>query len=133
MDRYDEVREWIKYSDNDLEAVRQLLTFSPTQIEIVCYLCQQSAEKILKAFWVYSNMRPPKTHDLRLLRDECEKTDKRFEVLQDECARLNDYSSQPRYPSGLELIESDMKLALEDSAKISEFVKSRILFYNSDI
>jgi HEPN domain-containing protein len=128
MDKYDEVREWITYSDNDMTAVKQLSTFHPPQIEIICYLCQQSAEKVLKAFLVCSERRPPRTHDLRLLRDECEKFNARFLCLIDECARLNDYSSQPRYPSGLELVESDMDLAIQDSAKISEFVKGIIVF-----
>ena len=35
MDRLDEVREWMKYSDNDMLAVLQLSSFHPPQIEII--------------------------------------------------------------------------------------------------
>jgi HEPN domain-containing protein len=124
MNRFDEVREWLKFSDNDLEAVHQLSTFYPPKIEIICYLCQQSAEKALKAFWVYSGMQPPKTHNMDTLRAECEKLECRFLEIADECSRLDDYSSQPRYPSDMELISSDMELAKNDSTKINAFVKS---------
>ena len=131
MDKMDEVRTWITYSDNDAEAVRQLSSFHPPQIEIICYLCQQSAEKILKSFLVYSDIKPIKTHDLELLRDECEKIDEQFTEITSECARLNDYSSQPRYPSGLELIKSDMDLAINDSMLITNLVKDKIILDKS--
>ena len=44
------VNEWLKYANNDLEAANHLLTLHPLKLEIICYLCQQSAEKMLKAF-----------------------------------------------------------------------------------
>ena len=124
MDRFDEAREWIKYSDNDLTAVNQLITHHPVQIEIVCYLCQQSAEKVLKAYWVFQGVKPPKTHDLNLLFAECSKFDERFNDLVNECIRLNVYASQPRYPFGLDLIDEDMRTAIKDCNKISELAKS---------
>ena len=132
MDRYEEIHEWVKYSDNDFEAVNQLSSFHPPKIEIICYLCQQAAEKIIKAFLVYADLKPPRTHDLTFLRDECEKVEAEFVGLIDECARLNEYSSQPRYPSGLELVESDMELAKKDSKKIIEFVKTKLIFNGVD-
>lgn len=42
--------------------------------------------------------------------------------------RLNVYSTQPRYPSGIDLIESDMVVAIEDSERVVAFVKERIIF-----
>ena len=80
------------------------------------------------SFWVYSGVKPPRTHNMELLRDECEKYESRFSEITDECLRLDDYSNQPRYPSGIELFESDMDLAKGDSAKIREFVKSVMVF-----
>jgi len=126
MDKFEEACEWVKYSDNDLTAVNQLITHHPIQIEIVCYLCQQSAEKALKSFWVFQGVRPPKTHDLSLLLTECMKHDTEFNNLVNECIRLNIYASQPRYPFGLSLIDTDMRKAIEDCTKISEFTKTMI-------
>ena len=97
MDRYI-IDEWVAYSNNDLEVVHQLLTFHPPKLEIICYHCQQSAEKILKAFCLYSDIEPPRTHNLKFLREKCEEIDKSFMELINECNRLNIYSVQPRYP-----------------------------------
>ena len=121
------VKEWIKYANNDLEAAVHLLTLHPLKLEIICYLCQQSVEKMLKAFWLYSDEFPPKTHDLELLRGKCEKFDSSFKEITAECIRLNDYSSQPRYPFNLEITEQDMQMAIKDSKRIGEFVKSLII------
>ena len=126
MDRL-AVNEWIAFSNMDMASAKHLCTMNPKPLEIICYHCQQSAEKILKAFWVYSDIAPPKTHDLEHLRDKCETLDKSFAELLDECNRLSLYSSQPRYPFGLELTEEIMKLAIKDSEKISDFVKARIM------
>jgi len=60
MDRQVEVSEWIRYAENDIEAVNILIAHRPLKPEIICYLCQQSAEKAMKAFLVYSGIRPPK-------------------------------------------------------------------------
>jgi len=128
MDKKVVVNEWIKYSNHDLEAVHQLLTHRPLKVEIISYLCQQSAEKMLKAFWHYSDIEPPRTHDLALLNDRCITIDASFSDLRKECNRLNSYSGQPRYPFELEITEEDMHLAIKSCEKISEFVKAKIIF-----
>ena len=121
------VAEWIKFSDTDLKTAKHLYNnMYPAPLETICYLCQQSAEKALKAFLIYSGMKPPKTHDLILLRSECEKTDESFNEIADNCVNLNDYSSQPRYPMEIEITNEDTILALQDSAKINEIVKEKI-------
>ena len=120
------VTEWIAFSDMDLASAKHLCSMIPKPLEIICYLCQQSAEKALKAFWIHSDIAPQKTHDLGHLRDKCETLDESFAELISECDRLNLYSTQPRYPFGLELTEELMNLAIKDCEKISEFVKARI-------
>jgi len=126
MDRLTETNEWIKYATDDLEVVNILTTHYPPKLEIICYHCQQSVEKMLKAFLVYSNVRPPKKHELDILCDMCEYVDKSFTDIYAICDRLNPYSNLPRYPLGLELTEDMMKLAVKDSEQIYEFVKSKI-------
>ena len=121
------VAEWIRFSDTDFATAEHLFeNMRPMPQEIICYLCQQSAEKALKAYWIFSSMKPPKTHDLILLRYECEKIDKSFEAIVENCVNLNDYSSQPRYPMEIEITDEDTHLALRDSETISEFVKEKI-------
>ena len=121
------IDEWLRFAQNDLEAVYHLLKFHPLQIEIICYHCQQSAEKDLKAFLISKDMEDfPRTHDLEKLGALCEEYNKSFEIIRRECSRLTDYGNQPRYPFSLELTEEIMQIAIKDAEKIKEFVKGVI-------
>ena len=97
------------------------------EVEIICDHCQQSAEKMLKAFLVYSNANPPKKHDLDVLCDMCKDIDEAFSDLFDLCDRLNPYANQPRYPFGLEITEDMMSLAVKDCSMMRDFVMSRMV------
>ena len=122
----DLVKEWIKFSDRDLETAKHLYdSMRPQPLEIICYHCQQSAEKALKAFLIHSRIKPEKTHNLNSLRNECEKIDESFADIAKKCVDLNDYSSQPRYPMEIEITDGDTLLALKDSEEINEFVKGK--------
>jgi len=123
----DVVKEWVAFSEMDLKTATHLYeTMNPRPLEIICYHCQQSAEKILKAYLIYWRIRPDRTHDLRLLRGECEKIDDTFLKVADECERLNPYSSQPRYPMEIEIYDSDASKALDDIEIIFNFTKDKI-------
>lgn len=132
MDKFFEVREWIRYADNDLEAVSILSAHHPLKMEIICYLCQQSAEKMLKSFLVYSNIKPPKKHEMGDLSEMCKDIDETFADILDICERLNPYANQPRYPFGLEITEDMMRMAINDCEKIKEFVNSKMVLEYCD-
>ena len=82
---------WIEYANRDLASAKHLLTLIPIPLEIICYHCQQSAEKILKAFLIKNDFIPSRTHDLNLLVNECTKLDDSISILKKECNRLNDF------------------------------------------
>ena len=58
--------EWLDFAYMDLSAAEHLLTMRPLPVEIICYHCEQAAEKFLKATLVQFDREPPKTHDLTL-------------------------------------------------------------------
>ena len=121
------VAEWIKFSDTDLATAKYLYeNMRPIPLEIVCYHCQQSVEKALKAFLIYSRVKPEKTHNLEFLRSKCENIDESFVEIAKKCVDLNPYSSQPRYPMEIEITDDDTSLAIQDSGEINEFVKGKI-------
>ena len=41
--------EWLDFAYMDLSAAEHLLTMRPLPVEIICYHCEQAAEKFLKA------------------------------------------------------------------------------------
>ena len=45
-----EAKEWFSFAKTDLDVAKHLYdTFYPKPLEIICYHCQQSAEKSVKA------------------------------------------------------------------------------------
>ncbi|MBN2286696.1 MAG: HEPN domain-containing protein [Tissierellales bacterium] len=131
MDNSQLAQEWFDIAEIDLSSAHHLLTMHPRPIEIICYHCQQSAEKYLKGFLVFNNHEVIKTHDLIILKKLCCEYDADFENLNEECLRLTDYSVNIRYPYTFDLNEEDMNLALKDADKIKDFALRKFKSYNS--
>ena len=116
------VAEWFKYADMDYSTSEHLLTLHPKPLEIICYHCQQAAEKYLKGYLVFEDKtEPPKTHDLVLLKIECMKSVGRFDDISRSCEVLTRYGVQPRYPNEMEITENDMQKAIEYVRQIRDF------------
>jgi len=78
-------QEWVRYAKNDLDvSIREMeRECNPRDrlYEVILMHCQQSAEKILKAYVIKNNpIVNPKvfSHDLEAVRMECEKMNKKF-------------------------------------------------------
>ncbi len=121
-----EYKEWIKYAEKDFVAAEFLMTAASPPIEIICYHCQQSVEKILKAFLIKNDIVPSRTHDLNLLINECCKIDNEMSLLKKECNRLNDFGVNTRSPNNLDLILDDAKIALKDAEKIKTYILNKV-------
>ncbi|MCL2695410.1 MAG: HEPN domain-containing protein [Clostridiales bacterium] len=114
--------EWFRYADMDLLSAEHLILHHPVHIHLVCFLCQQTAEKNLKGFLLYhKNEEPPKIHNLDILCDTCSALDSRFEQIYVPCEKLTNYGVQPRYPNEMEITENDMNNALMYAKQIAEF------------
>lgn len=111
----------------DLASAQFLLSMEPRPREVICYHCQQAAEKFLKGFLAYNNYIPPKSHDLDDLCRLCSRYLNRFTDLADSCSDLTAYGVKPRYPMAIDLEEIDMLRALEEAQKVKDFIGSLIL------
>ena len=118
--------EWLDLAEMDLGAAEYLLGMRPVPVEIICYHCEQAAEKMLKGTLAQFGMEPPKTHDLIQLCKLCMEQDPQFEQLAYACVELTPDGVQVRDPSHLELDESDMNCALRECRKIRGFVLQRL-------
>ena len=126
MDKNGIVKSWCDFAKDDLITAKYLLGLHPLKLEIICYHCQQSAEKILKGFLIDKNIDPPKTHDLRLLRRMCGKIAEGFDEIEESCVHLTAYGVQPRYPMEIEISESDMRQANKRCRPYHEFYCSAL-------
>ncbi len=121
------VDEWIRYAQMDYDhVVKTVETHYPIPIEIVCYHCQQSVEKILKAYIIAKDGSLIKTHDLNLLLRHISKYTSDFDCFKVACEKITTYISQSRYPSHIELTETEMRQAIKDTSLILNFTKSKL-------
>ena len=116
-------KEWLAFAEIDLSSAEFLLGMRPQPIAIICFHCQQTAEKCLKGLLVLKNQIPPKTHDLPLLIDACKQLFPEIMTVSTQCAKLNPFSSQPRYPRELLITERDMQTAIENAKAVYAFTK----------
>ena len=121
------LKEWIRFSTNDLITARHLFyDFHPKQTEISCFLSQQCAEKALKAYIVFREEEPEKTHNLVLLCQKCMSFDCSFSEISDNCAELLPFAVAVRYPNELSPDDYIAKQAIDNAQKTYDFCIQKI-------
>ena len=101
---------------------------------MICYHCQQAAEKAVKALIVYFGNQGgmPKVHDISFLLNQLKNIvyeKKGIEIGHDLLVianSLSKYGVAPRYPNEIEVDEYQVKKALTDSELILSWVDSVI-------
>jgi len=94
----DEVQAWLQKAVNDLLSARILLGHDPPVLETACFHCQQTVEKVLKAFLVWKAVPFEKVHSLTYLLDLCEGQDPGYTSIRDRAETLAPYAVEVRYP-----------------------------------
>ena len=127
MDNNEVVCEWVRFAETDFETAKYLFDkMIPKPLEIICYHCEQAAEKLLKAFLIANQVMPPKTHDLIRLCEMCEDIDTSFEEMASSCVSLTKYGIAPRYPYELNIMEGETEKALQGAQTIHLFISDRL-------
>ncbi len=120
------VLEWLKTSETDLGVAQHLFeNYHPKPLEIVCYHCQQSAEKAIKAV-IISYGAPggmPKLHDLSFLLNQVKNLVRVDDQLYDYADTLTPYGVSVRYPNEFFLEERHAVAALAYAAEILKWAK----------
>ena len=122
-------QQWLIIAEQDLGVAKHLFDlYRPMPLEIVCYQCQQCAEKALKA--LYINMKIPgglpRTHDLSLLLDQMHNSVSISDQLYDLADQLTPYGIAARYPNNLNFDEFRTKHAIEAAEAILKWAKKNI-------
>ncbi|MDP2207384.1 MAG: HEPN domain-containing protein [Bacteroidota bacterium] len=118
---------WIEKAEGDYEGAIYLSKKKSKRIaHIICFSCQQAAEKYLKAYLVEKDIRFSKTHFLkRELLPLCEKVDSEFKVLTSYLEALDPYSVEFRYP-GEEISGDDVRIAVVAVKKVRKFIRGKL-------
>ena len=122
------VQKWLEFADMDFSLAQ--FTFSnmyPKPLELICYHCQQAAEKALKALLIANGeQNAPKTHDLALLADSLGEQFALDSLVYDSCADLTPYGVKVRYPEEVRVDEPMTEKALSDARRIMAWAKTEI-------
>ena len=96
----EETRKWIAKALNDYKTAEKLLKLPENEVitDTLCFHCQQTVEKLLKAFLVENDINFGKVHSLEYLIKLCSTVDKEFEKLYEVARKLSDYAVDVRYP-----------------------------------
>lgn len=62
-------QDWLIKADRDLALIQDILHKAASYPDLICYHCQQAAEKYLKASLLYHGQPIKRTHDLEELLD----------------------------------------------------------------
>ena len=125
MNDLDYTKEWIKFSQRDYDvAVHLNENFRPLPIENICYGCQQSIEKALKAILIYNTGEAPKTHDLVTLNNLCGKYTAEIKLDNKIAGLITRFATKSRYPDEVfDFTNEDVELGLKHAKQILDQVK----------
>lgn len=120
-----EVKEWYDLAKMDLGVAKHLeATYHPKPLEIICYRCQQAAEKGIKALIMFYGAEGgmPKLHDLSFLLNQIKNKGFIEDKYYDYADTLTPYGVSIRYPNELFLEEKHAKIAIQYAEEIMQWV-----------
>jgi len=124
-----QVKQWIDYAAQDLGVARHLFeNYHPKPLEIVCYHCQQSAEKAIKAVIVSLHWPTgiPKSHDLSFLLNQIHNYISIPDTINDAADALTPFGTMTRYPNELTVEERHAKQAIAFAELILNWTASAL-------
>ncbi len=118
--------ERVEKAEGDWNAARQLNRVrKDPNYDSVCFHCQQSAEKYLKARLEEAGINFPKTHDLIKLLGLAVMVEPQLVALHAVVAVLNPYAIGYRYP-GLTATKADAKAAIKDCKGVRRVIRTAL-------
>jgi HEPN domain-containing protein len=89
---------WLSFAKEDLNIALVAMKPEYMMVRSALYHAQQCFEKSLKAYLIFNNIMPPRTHDLTSLLRSCMQINKDFEQYVADAYEINPFSVATRYP-----------------------------------
>ena len=123
---------WLRQAEQDLQDAEY--NQEGERFNLACFLCQQAAEKSVKAYLYYRGAEDVWGHSLIDLCEDAKIFDMFFDTIKSEARQLDKYYEITRYPgflpSGISseaFDRDDADRALELSQLVVRFVKERVV------
>jgi len=122
-----DVNEWLRFVEMDMSTARHLFKIMhPKPLEIICFHCQQAAEKAIKALFILKEIEVIKIHDLIIL---LKKIETFFSVplsVKNASDDLTPFAATFRYPQYPDIDEDITRKALSDMDIVVDWCKEQI-------
>lgn len=122
---------WLRQAEHDLSDAEYSL--DGRRYALACFLCQQAAEKALKAYLYTCGADQVLGHSVADLMSECAALDRDFGALRPSAAPLDQYYVPTRYPNSLPggipaeaFDDSDARRALTLAAAVIRLVRGKV-------
>ena len=119
------LKQWLTKAEHDLTIIQQGMD-RPEQewvSDVLCFHAQQAIEKTLKAYLIFLEKDPPRTHSLEVLLEAARS--EAPDLPDYDLGDLTTYAVQARYPD--ELVEPDSS-EVKQYAKLAETVLKDLRF-----
>ena len=117
--------EWVRKAESDMVAVSALWDAKPGLHDVVCFHCQQAAEKYLKAMMQESGLPVPRIHNLDQLLLLLLPIDASLRSLRRGLKTLSRYAAEYRYP-GASATAAQARSALKLTRRVREAIRQRL-------
>ena len=117
------VQKWLYLAKTNIETSEFLFNNQkPPSLEIICFLCQQSAETSLKGLLQFGNVKIPRTHDLSKLYRLGMTISEKIKPFSRYCDDLKKYAVALEVPFDNNIDEAEAATALKQSRAIFESI-----------
>lgn len=128
----EEALRWLEQAEYDLYSARK--NFDAKIYAYTCFMCEQSAQKAIKAYLYFKGERYIWEHSVQKLVEKGINYDKEFAKFQDTGAILDKYYLTTRYPDVIappaipykSFTEKEAKEAIDLTAELFNFIKNKI-------
>ena len=104
-----------------------MLSLEDPPTDVVCFHCQQCAEKCLKAFLVWVDRDFPKTHDLPEVLGLCVRHEPEFRDLEGAAVALTPYAVVTRYVEAWrDISREEATQAIQWAVEVRDFVLGKL-------
>lgn len=120
-------RSWLVKARRDLLSADELAGADSPLLDTAAYHCQQTAEKAIKGFLLFSDVRFEKTHDIEVLISQACEVDASFCACVEAARILTPLAVEFRYPGDyVEPDADEYREAYEAAVKVYTFVIDKL-------
>ena len=129
-----DVAEWLRFVKMDQNTACHLFeSMHPQPLEIICFHCQQAAEKAIKALFILKEIEVIKIHDLAILLHKIEAFFSVPVAVKNAGDDLTPFAATFRYPQSPDFDEALTRKALADMETVITWCKEQIVLAGYEI